>query len=120
MYLARVEEGRTVAVYPVDARTVKMPKSGREKPRAKIEKRRPRAWKFSAERTALCEKLSKPGTAAIGRDAPSAIAAAMRLYSQYQEAMAKRLRAAEISRAHLEVLTDVIEANKRAEQKGGK
>jgi hypothetical protein len=92
MYLARVEDGKAVAVFPVDPRKVKMPKAGREKPRAVIQKHRARAWVFNAERTALCEKLSKPGAAAIAKRPAEAIAAAMNMYSKYQQAMYRKKR----------------------------
>jgi hypothetical protein len=115
MYLARVEDGRPVAVYPVDDRFVKLPNAGREKPRATIKTRRPKAWMFKADRSALVAKLSKPGAAAIARDPGAAIEAAMRVYSQYEDA--RRRRQKDIVKAHVDVLAKVIAANARANRK---
>lgn len=92
MFLARVEDGRPVAVYPVDDRLVRMPNAQWNKDRAKILKKRPKAWLFKADRSALVAKLSKPGAAAIARNKTDAIAAAMRMYSQYMQAVNRRKR----------------------------
>lgn len=89
MYLARVEEGKVAAVYQVDDRQVRMPNAGREKARAKVTTKRPRAWIFKANRSAVVAKLSNPGVAALARSEPAAIEAAMKLYSEYMQAVNK-------------------------------
>lgn len=90
LYLARVEFGRRPVAVPIDGASVRLPQGEhggqRDKARARIEERQPRAWLFDAARTGLGVRLCQPGAAAIDETPAAAIEAAMKLLSQYQRA----------------------------------
>lgn len=89
LYMARIELGSaSPRVTRVSAESLRVPDYN--KPRARVVPRETRAWWFTATRTALGEQLCPPGAAAIGRTETEAIAAAMRVMSQYQAARGQR------------------------------
>jgi hypothetical protein len=86
VYLARFPLGsEKPTVTAIDSRSVQL--RDHNKRRASIVSREARAWWFDATRTSLGRQLCPPGAAAIGFTSAEAIAAAMRLMSQYQRAV---------------------------------
>src|SRR5687767_16000714 len=89
MFLAQCERGQKPLVYVIDPRSADLPSQSsqrthggqRDKTRVKIEFRKPQAWLYRAG--ALGERIR---AAAIDTNDTRAIAAAMNLLSQYQQA----------------------------------